>query len=88
MYVNENQSGILGLFQACSNTLQNGVYLTQHIASRLKYQYKSRFDSHLYMYRANLKSKLMTTECQEDTLLTTFQLHVKVPLLWNRLVKP
>jgi len=25
MYVNENQSGILGLFQACSNTLQNGV---------------------------------------------------------------
>ena len=44
--------------------------------------------SHFHIYRAKLKSKLMTTECQEDTLLTTFQLHVKVPLLWNRLVKP
>jgi len=43
---------------------------------------------HFDMYRAKLKSKLMTTECQEHTLLTTFQLHVKVPLLWNRLVKP
>ena len=30
--VNENQSGILGLFQAYSNTLQNGVYLTQHVS--------------------------------------------------------
>ena len=36
------------------------------------------------MYRTKLKSKLMTTECQEDTLLTTFRLHVKVPLLSNR----
>ena len=43
---------------------------------------------HFYMYRAKAKSKLMTTECQEHTFLTTFQLHVKVPLLWNRLVKP
>jgi len=30
----------------------------------------------------------MTTECQEHILLTTFHLHVKAPLLWNRLVKP
>ena len=70
--MNENQFGILGHFQACSNTLQNGVYLTQHISGRSKYEYKSRFDSHLYMYRGKPKSKLMTTECQEHTLLTTF----------------
>ena len=43
---------------------------------------------HFYMYKAKAKSKLMTTECQEHTLLTTFQLHIKVPLLCNRLVKP
>jgi len=40
------------------------------------------------MYSAKPKSKLTTTECQEHTLLMTFQLHVKVSLLWNRPVKP
>jgi len=39
----------------------------------------NRFDPHFHMYSAKPKSKLMTTECQEHTLLTTFQLHVKEP---------
>jgi len=46
--------------------------VTQYISSQSEYYHKSRFDYHFYMYWAKLKSKLMTTECQEHTLLTTF----------------
>jgi len=35
--VNENQSGILGLFQACEHTLQNGVQSKQYISHQSKY---------------------------------------------------